>query len=152
MKYSSDWRANDHTQMNLPDPKNPKLDGSLALPRWWATYLNAAIFLLPAFALWMLTVIFIVPKLQQICADAGGQPLPGFLRTVLMVTEHGVLFLFALGAMVALLEWFSEGWVRYRRIFTGVAVFLLNSVILTSLFTTLVTFAMVAPALIRLAK
>jgi hypothetical protein len=115
----------------------------------WATYLNAAAFLLPAFVLWTLTVIFVVPKLQQICADAGGQPLPGFIRGMMLLTDHGVLLLMAVLAAVGLLECFSEGWARYRKIVTGVAVFVANSVILCSFFGLLVTFAMVAPALIH---
>jgi hypothetical protein len=119
---------------------------------WWAPYLKGVIFLLPALALWMLAVIFIVPKLEQICADAGGQPLPAFLRTMLAVTEHGVLFVLGVAGVVAVLEWFSEGWVRYRKLVTGIAVFLLNSVILSSFFMMLVTFAVVAPALIRIGR
>ena len=129
--------------MNAPISKND---------RWWATYLKAGAFLLPALLLWALTAVFIVPKLQQICADAGGQPLPGFLQTMLMLTDHGVLFLMGVAGLVALLECFSTGWVRYRRIVTGLAVFLLNSVILSSFFVMLVTFAMVAPALINVGR
>lgn len=119
---------------------------------WWATYLKGAIFLLPAFALWTLAVIFIFPKLQQICADAGGLPVPGFLRTMVAVTDHGVLLLFAAAVVAAMLEWFSAGWARYRKIVTGVAVFLLNSAILSSFFAMLVSFAVVAPALIHAGK
>jgi hypothetical protein len=119
---------------------------------WWATYLKAAAFLVPPLLLWGLAAVFIVPKLQQICADAGGQPLPGFLQTVLVLTDHGVLFLMGIAGLVALLECFSAGWVRYRRIVTGVAVFLLNSVILSSFFAMLVTFGMVAPALITVGR
>lgn len=119
---------------------------------WWATYLKGAIFLLPAFALWTLAVIFIFPKLQQICADAGGQPVPGFLQTMVVVTDHGILFLFALAALIGSLEWFAAGWGRYRKVVTGVAVFLLNSVILSSFFAMLVSFAVVAPALIHVGK
>ena len=119
---------------------------------WWATYLKAAIFLMPAFALWTLAVIFIFPKLQQICADAGGLPVPGFLQTMVTVTDHGVLLLFAVAAVAAMLEWFSAGWVRYRKLVTGVVVFLLNSAILSSFFAMLISFAMVAPALIHAGK
>ena len=129
--------------MKVPSSKNDS---------WWATYLKAGAFLLPALLLWALTAVFIVPKLEQICADAGGRPLPGFLQTMLMLTDHGVLFLMGVAGLVALLEWFSSGWVRYRKIVTGLAVFVLNSVILSSFFVMLLTFAMVAPALINIGR
>ncbi len=118
----------------------------------WATYLKAALFLLPAVLLWTATAIFIAPKLQQICADAGGIPLPAFLNTVLLFTDHGVLLLLGLVIPIALLEWFSEGWTRYRRLVTGFLVFVLNSVVLTSFFTMLLTFAVVAPALVNIGR
>jgi len=54
--------------------------------------------------------------------------------------------------VVVLLEWFSAGWARYRKIVTGVAVFLLNSIILSSFFAMLLSFAVVAPALIDVGK
>ena len=68
------------------------------------------------------------------------------------MTDHGILFLLALVAAVVLLEWFSAGWARYRKIVTGVAVFLLNSIILSSFFAMLLSFAVVAPALIDVGK
>jgi hypothetical protein len=128
---------------------------NIAIPKkdaGWTTYLKAAAFLLPALVLWTLTAIFIVPKLQQICADAGGQPLPAFIQAVLALTDHGVLFLLLVAAVIVVLEWFSENWVRYRRIVTGFAVFLLNTVILSSFFALLITFAMVAPALMNIGR
>ena len=126
--------------MNAPSSKNDS---------WWGTYLKAGAFLLPALLFWALTAVFIVPKLEQICADAGGVALPRLLQTMLMLTEHGVLFLLGMAVLIASLECFSAGWVRYRKIVTGIGVFLLNSVILSSFFVMLITFAMVAPNLVQ---
>jgi hypothetical protein len=140
--HQNNWKA-EHVTMNA---LNCRADN------WWATYLKAAGFLVPPLLLWVLAVVFIVPKLEQICADAGGRPLPAFLQAMLMLTDHGVLFLVLICAGFALLECFSEGWVRYRKVVTGFAVFLLNSVILSSFFVMLITFAMVAPALIQVGR
>src|SRR5688572_10874778 len=49
------------TNMNTTQPQ-PE-------PRW-ATYLKASAFLLPAILLWTFSIIFVVPKLKQICAHA----------------------------------------------------------------------------------
>src|SRR5207249_4359879 len=39
-------------------------------PRW-ATYLKAAAFLTPAVALWIMSYVWMFPKLNQVCRDAG---------------------------------------------------------------------------------
>jgi hypothetical protein len=119
---------------------------------WWATYLKATVFLIPPLMLWTLSVIFAIPKIQQICADVDGRPLPDFLRMMLFLTNNSVFLFGALVVMVGLLEWGSDKWARYRGIVTGVGVFVFNSVILSSLFVTLVTLLVVAPGLARLGK
>jgi hypothetical protein len=123
-------------------------------PRW-ATYLKGAAFLVPAILLWTLTAIFVVPKLQQICAMAG---LPdsdisfwGFahsgIRTTLFFTEHGLLIGLGVATLLFLLEWRSRSWPRYRRAAVGVTAFILNTVVLLSLFVMIVAALLAAPAL-----
>ncbi len=125
----------------------------------WATYLKATAFLVPAICLWALSIIFIVPKLQQICVDAG---LPGpssfwnlaesNFKTTSFFRDN---WLFVGGAMVLiliLLEWRSTKWPRYRRATVGVGTFALNSVVLISIFMMILTAVMAAPALLHHAK
>src|SRR5262249_17949273 len=76
-------------------------------PRW-ATYLKAAAFVAPAICLWALSVTYVVPRVQQICAQAGGYSLPGFVRVMLGLTEHGVLICGAMVLLLGLLEWRSS--------------------------------------------
>ena len=52
-------------------------------PNWWATYLKAGLFIHPAILLRGLSVVFVVPKVEQIFATGGGHPLPGFLPLML---------------------------------------------------------------------
>ena len=115
----------------------------------WATYLKAATFLLPAIFFWMLTVTFVAPKLKQVSADAGGVALPDFLQTMLTLTENSLWILLLLAIAIILLECLTTTWARYRKLAAGIAVFLLNSIVLTSLFSMLIAFAVVAPALNR---
>jgi hypothetical protein len=119
---------------------------------WWATYLKATVFLIPPLMLWTLSVIFTVPKIQQICANVDGRPLPDFLRVMLFLTNNSIFLFGALLVMIVLLEWGSDKWARYRGIVTGVSVFVFNSLILSSLFVMLVTVLVVAPELARLGK
>ena len=117
-------------------------------PRW-ATYLKATIFLAPAGLLWLLSVFFVVPKVQQICAQAGGQPLPGFLRAMLGLTHNGLFVCAGVIAVLALLEWRSTKWPRYRRATVGLGAFLFNSMALLSIFALVIVTLLNAPALFR---
>ena len=126
-------------------------------PRW-ATYLKATAFLAPALFLWAVSSIFIVPKLQQICLDAG---LPNSRDTFfwnvthsnILATnffrEYGVFVSLAILALLAVLEWRSEKWPRYRRAAVGSGTFLLNFVVLVSIFLMVLAAIMVAPALMH---
>lgn len=133
----------------LEEPMNtssPNLE-----PRW-ATYLKAAAFLLPAVSLWLLATVFLVPKLEQLCAHAGGQPLPKAIRVMLGLTEHGVLISASIILALVLLEWRFSRWPRYRRAAVGTGTFLLNAAILVSIFTLVVVAILVAPDLMHRAK
>ena len=122
-------------------------------PRW-ATYLKAVGFLVPAIVLWAFSAVFIVPKLQQLCADAGlfGPTLLWHLthssiQTVLFFREHALLLGSGVLALLMLLEWRSTDWPRYRRATVGFGVFLLNSLILGSMFVMFLAAIVAAPAL-----
>jgi len=124
------------------------MTSSTAEPRW-ATYLKAATFVAPAVVLWVLSVLFVVPKVQEICAQAGGYRLPGFIRVILGLTENGIWISAAILLLLGLLELRSTNWPRYRRATVGIGTFLLNSLVLISIFTLFVVALTYAPALFR---
>lgn len=120
-------------------------------PRW-ATYLKGAAFMAPAVILWALSVVFVVPKLEQISADAGGHPLPTLIRMMISLARNGFVVSGALLLGLVLLEWRSSRWPRYRRAAIGIGAFFLNTVVLVSIFMMVVTAILVAPALMHHAK
>ena len=117
-------------------------------PRW-ATYARAAAFLLPAVCLWLLSIVFVIPKLQQICADAGGNPLPTLVRMMISLTRNGVFISGALILVLILLGWRFSTWPRYRRAAVGIGTFLLNAVVLISIFMMVIAALLAAPALLH---
>jgi len=131
------------THMNTP---NTHIE-----PRW-ATYLKASAFLLPAVSLWAMSVVFIAPKLKQICLHAGGVPLPSFVSGMLELTQHATWIVVGTVLVFAGLEWRSAAWPRYRRATIGVGTFLLNSVVLIAIFLMVVSALLAAPALMRAVK
>jgi hypothetical protein len=120
-------------------------------PRW-ATYLKASAFLLPAVCLWLLSIVFLIPKLQQICAHAGGVPLPTVIQVMMSLTEHGLLISGAIVLAVVLLEWRFNRWPRYRRAAVGCGTFVVNAVVLISIFMMVVAAILAAPALMQHAR
>lgn len=124
-------------------------------PRW-ATYLKGAAFLVPAILLWILTAVFVVPKLQQICAMAG-LPQSGdatfwglthtSIRTTIFFAEHGFMIALTAAILLLVLEWRSRGWPRYRRAAIGVTAFVLNTVVLLCLFIMIIAALLAAPTL-----
>lgn len=120
----------------------------------WATYLKGTAFVVPAIFLWMVSAVFLVPKLKEICRDVG---LPG-PTTIWDLThfnfwainffgDYGLLIAGALVVMLFLLEWRSAKWPRFRRASIGIGIFLLNLVVLLSIFMMVVTAMVAAPAL-----
>ena len=110
-------------------------------PRW-ATYIKSAAFLLPAVTLWTLVVFFVFPKLNEICKQAG-VTLPAAYYFVLSLMQHSILICGSLVAALALLEWRSDRWPRYRRTAFGIAVFTLNTAALI-LISFMVVYAVIA--------
>ncbi len=132
------------TNMNTSHP-NSNIE-----PRW-ATYLKAAVFLLPAVVLWFFSMIFLFPKLQQICQEAG-MVLPAIYGLARFAGEHNVIICGALVLALVLLECRSERWPRYRRACVGAGVFVLNAAVLV-LITLMVFMALLAaPALLHHVK
>jgi hypothetical protein len=117
-------------------------------PRW-ATYLKGSAFLTPALLLWGMSVVFVIPKLQLICATAGGPPLPAVVRLMIALTQSGLFILGGVVLVLGLLEWRSSHWPRYRRAVVGLGTFLLNAVILISIFMMVVAALLAAPALMH---
>jgi hypothetical protein len=131
------------THMNTP---NTHIE-----PRW-ATYLKASAFLLPAVSLWAISVVFIVPKLEQICSHAGGVPLPSLVNGMLALSQHATWIILGAVLVLAGLEWRFTAWPRYRRATVGIGTFLLNAVVLVAIFLMVVSALMAAPALMRAAR
>jgi hypothetical protein len=119
-------------------------------PRW-ATYLRATAFLAPALFLWMVTAVFIIPKLQMLCQDSGFMGPGTFwtlthtnILTVDFFRHYGFVLTLGLIAGLVLLEWRSTRWPRYRRAAIGIGTFLLNLLVLLSIFMMILTAVMVA--------
>jgi len=112
----------------------------------WATYVKTATFLAPSLILWVFSCLFMMPKLKQICGNAG-LALPNVFGLALFATSHFVLISAALLTSLILLEWRSNMWTRYRRVTLGTGVFIINAFIL--LLITLMVFSalIAAPAM-----
>ena len=127
-------------------------------PRW-ATYLKGSVFVMPAVFLWIIAAIFVVPKLQQICLDAGLPTaaegwnfMESCIRTTLFFSQHGVLIVGGTILILILLEWRFTKWPRYRRATVGVGAFLINSSILFTIFVMFVTALLAAPELLHVGE
>ena len=127
-------------------------------PRW-VTYSKACVFAFPAIFLWLLTVVFVLPKANQICQQAGTtvfgfESAPMIFKILANVGSFLIFcshYWFVVGAigllMCVLLERFSSQWSRYRRVAIGVMVFLTNAGVLLALALMIISILIVAPAL-----
>jgi hypothetical protein len=141
---------------------NPAMNSSSNSPNIepaWATYCKSGTFAGPAIVLWTATTIFVLPKLEQICRDAGlGSDLSFWKVThsnfalMILFRDYGIYCLAALVAAFALLEWRSARWPRYRRAALGAGAFLLNLAVLISIFVLIITATAAAPALLQHAR
>jgi hypothetical protein len=116
-----------------------------AEPRW-APYLKAGTFLAPSLILWIFSCVFMMPKLKQICGNAGFA-LPTILQATLLATSHPMLVLVAIVSPFFLLEWRSNGWPKYRRVTLGTGVFLINALILLVITMMVFSALLAAPAM-----
>jgi hypothetical protein len=120
----------------------------------WATYLKATASLVPAVFLWAISVVFVMPKLKQICGSAVGVGDASFWKAthfnfgiMSLFQEYGIFIAGAIILMLILLEWRSSKWPRYRRAAVGAGALLLNSVVLISIFMMVVTATVAASVL-----
>jgi hypothetical protein len=114
-------------------------DPSFKLDSRWATYLRSILFLLPALALWVLASTYVTPQFHAIwIKSAGNSPasLDQLLRLDLaimsLIKDHIFYIAAAVLISLALLEWRSRLWPRYRRAVIGSGVFILNLAIVFS--------------------
>jgi hypothetical protein len=112
----------------------------------WASYLKAGTFLAPSLILWTFSCVFMMPKLKQICGNAGFA-LPIILQATLGLASHPVLILAAIVSPFFVLEWRSAGWPKYRRATLGTGVFVINALILVLITMMVFSALMAAPAM-----
>jgi hypothetical protein len=164
-RFPATWEGLKHlvlTMAGVPsyshhDPMNPS-DSKLIEPGW-ATYLKSTAFIVPAVSLWTLTAVFVLPRLEQICADAG-LPLNHSVWNVthsnfaamVLFREYGLFLAGAIILLLVLLEWRSSKWPRYRRAILGIGTFAFNSLVLISIFLMIITAVVAAPALLQHAR
>jgi hypothetical protein len=117
----------------------------------WASYLKAGTFLAPSLILWIFSCVFMIPKLKQICGNAGFA-LPTILQATLGLTAHPMLILAAIVSPFFLLEWRSSGWPKYRRVTLGTGVFLINALILILITLMVFSALLAAPAMAHAPK
>lgn len=129
-------------------------------PRW-ATYTKAVTFVFPAAFLWLFTVVFVLPKVNQLCQAAGMRVFdftnaPAIFRgsgmvgqVMILLTNHGLLISGAAAVAVILLERYFRQWPRYRRQAIGMGVFLLNAVVLLSLTLMILSMVVAAPNVVH---
>jgi hypothetical protein len=123
---------------------------SKAEPKW-ATYIKAGTFLAPSLILWSFSCVFLMPKLRQICGNAGFA-LPTVLQAMIFATSHAVLISIGLVLSFLLLKWRSAGWSKYRRAVIGSGVFLINAFVLLVITMMVFSALIAAPAMAHAAK
>ncbi|MES1180967.1 MAG: hypothetical protein ABUL66_03800 [Verrucomicrobiota bacterium] len=124
------------------------------------TYAKVGTFLFPAVFLWLITVVYVLPKAAEICQAAGttifnfAQPVPVIIRAwavigqaMIFLTNHVFLIGGAIVLTFVLLERYFSQWPRYRRAVIGAGAFILNAAVLLSLTIMIVSILVAAPAL-----
>jgi len=109
--------------------------------RRWATYLKAAIFVLPAVTAWIVVAVMVLPALNDVYQN-GGLPVAGSLSdlvrrhnaVVSLAKDYFLYTVFLTIAILALVEWRSSRWPKYRRAVIGSGVFLANFAVIISFF------------------
>jgi hypothetical protein len=143
------------TNMNTPDSNSEAR---------WATYARAGAFVFPALFLWLFTVVFVLPKVNELC-QAAGTTVFNFANTplvfrasafvgqvMILLTNHGLLICGAVILACFLLERYFQSWPRYRRFALGLGAYLFNGVVLLSLTMMIISIILVAPYLMHHAR
>lgn len=117
----------------------------------WLTYTKSLLWLLPALLCWAFAAIFIIPKFQQIWADAGlvVSPMQWLMNALVFSTHHGGQFVSVLLLLLVLPEWFVRDWPRYRRAALGGGSFVTNTAVLLYLLGLCMAGAIAGPALMH---
>ena len=118
----------------------------------WKSYLTVAAFALPAIAAAVFSAVYLLPKLEELCRQAGIN-YPAGVRSIMNIVrfagQNGLILFLIPCALVGFLEWRSYGWPRYRRASLGIISFVVNTAVLVFL-TALFTTAMItAPSLMQ---
>ena len=114
-------------------------------------YLRSALWLTPAFFIWLFANAFLLPKLKQGWALAG---LQGSKAQMLMDVSSALqgqfeFAFFGLVAVLVLLEFFWTRWPRYRRVVVSGIALLIHTAVLVGI-TAIATAALLAlPILTR---
>jgi hypothetical protein len=98
-----------------------------------ATYFKTIVFLSPAVFLWTCFMVFVLPKLREVCVNTDTsfpRPISTALAMSDFVRMHFFLELMGVAVVVVFLERRSGWWARHRRQVFGVTAFLLNSAVL----------------------
>jgi hypothetical protein len=149
------------TLAGIPDPNLATNMNTSHTEPAWATYLKAAAFLLPALFLATLSAIWVVPKLQQICAVAGVPEATAgtfwnltqsSIQMMRLLSEHGHLIAGGIILLLILLEWRSARWPRYRRATISFGAFVLNTFVLIALFMMFLAAILAAPGMAHAAR
>ena len=119
---------------------------------------------MPAAFVWLFSVVFVLPKVQELCHASGATVFnldhaPALFRTsatvgqvMLFLTAHGVLISGAVVLTLMLLEWRSSGWPRFRRTTLGTGVFVFNFAVLLSMALMVISAVLAALPLMRHVK
>ena len=122
---------------------------NLDIEAGWKTYLRAAVFALPAIIAWGFACVFLVPKLREICSQAGMQPsqLGWLWDAPIFLVQFGRAILVVIVLLLALLELFGRRWARHRRVTVSIVVWLANFSVLFGLTALLILALIAAPSL-----
>jgi hypothetical protein len=113
----------------------------------WATYLKSGAYAIPGFFVWSAFLLFVVPKLKEICAAAGMQlwkPITMALNISDFVRLNFLILATGFFSALILLEWRSGRWPRYRRMVFGVVAYAIN--VITLIFMTMMAVLAVVAA------
>ena len=114
----------------------------------WATYLKAAAVIVPGVVVWAGFMVFVLPKLKQICEASGTtlwKPILAALGLSDFFKSNFIVISVVLISALILLEWRAHRWPRYRR---PVLVIMAHTLSLLALIlmATMAVFAVVAGA------
>jgi hypothetical protein len=120
------------------------------------TYTVAALYLLPAFVIWLFSKGFLEPKMQMIWRKAEFEKLPSVMEWLLAVSDFFKTQFVWVQAAILLAFVVSElsfkSWPRYRRTAVMTVAILLNTLVLISLCISSMLVSIAAPMAIHKAE